>query len=182
MNKKKESTYEKVKKRLSDEEIVESFVFRNELSVKEKTQADEEFLKLRLQKLKEMSDQQVLHSELLRMKYLMKDYFNQNVYDEIFSFSNQLKQYINLIKKTHTDFAKDIDIHKTKLSRLLNDREAPNVELMYRLEIHSGKLIPANYWYKLHSKKLEQEIKDNRKKRTQEYKRVKNKLHFKNPV
>ena len=84
-----------------------------------------------------------------------------------------------MLKKTHSEFAQDIDIHKTKLSRLLNDRENPNVELMYRLEIHSGKLIPANYWYKLFSKKLEQEIKSNKKIRSEEYKRVKNKLKFK---
>ena len=75
---KKEPTYEEIKKRLSKEEIVDSFVFRSNLSGKEKELADEEFLKLRLKKLKEMSDEQILHSELLRMKLLMKDYFKQN--------------------------------------------------------------------------------------------------------
>lgn len=176
---KKESTYDKVKTRLSDEEIVDSFVFRSDLSKKEKKSADEELLRLRLKKLTEMSDEQILQSELIRMKLLMKDYFQQNIFDESFSFSSQLKKYIELLKKTHVEFAGDLDIHKTKLSRVLNDRENPNVELMYRLEIHSGKLIPANYWYKLHAKKLEQEIKLNKDKRKEEYKRVKNKLKFK---
>lgn len=176
---KKEPTYKQIKKRLSDEEIVDSFVFRNDLPEKEKKIADEEFLKLRFKNLKEMSDQQILHSELMRMKLFMKDYFKQNLYDSNFSFSEQLKKYIQLLKKTDSEFARDIDIHKTKLSRLLNNRENPNVELMYRLEIHSGKLIPANYWYKLHSQKLEQEIKSNQDIRNEEYKRVKNELKFK---
>lgn len=178
MKNKKEPTYTQVKKRLSDEEIVDSFVFRSDLSDKEKKLADEEFLRLRLENLKKMSDNQILHSELIRMKLFMKDYFEQSIYDASFSFSEQLKKYIELLKKTHTEFAQDIDIHKTKLSRLLNNKENPNIELMYRLEIHSGKLIPANYWYKLHSKRLEQEIKDNTDKRKKEYKRVKNKLKF----
>lgn len=179
MMNKKEPTYNKVQTRLSDEEIVDSFVFRHDLSEKEKKEADEELLRLRLKRLKEMSDEQVLHSELMRMKLLMKSYFKQNKFDENFSFSNQLKKYIELLKKSHIEFARDIDIHKTKLSRVLNDRENPNIELMYRLEKHSGKLIPANYWYKLHSKKLEQEIKINKDKRKEEYKRVKNQLKFK---
>jgi len=176
---KKEPNYDKVKTRLSDEEIVDSFIFRSDLSEKEKTIADEEFLRLRLKKLKEMSDDQILHSELIRMKLLMKDYFQQNIFEDSFSFSSQLKKYIELLKKTHIEFANDIDIHKTKLSRIINNRENPNVELMYRLETHSGKLIPANYWYKLHAKKLEQEIKINKDKRKEEAKRVKNKLKFK---
>lgn len=175
---KKEPTYKSMKKKLTNEEIVESFVFRNDLSEEEEEKAKEEFLRLRFKSLKEMSDQQILHSELIRMKLLMKDYFKQNTYDEEYSFSEQLKKYIELLKMVQSEFAKDIDIHKTKLSRLLNNRESPNVELMYRLEIHSGKLIPANYWYKLHSKKLEHEIKSNKDTRSQEYKRVKNKLRF----
>jgi len=179
MTKKKEPTYEELSKNLSKEELVESFVFRGTLSGDEKKKADEEFLRLRLQKLKNKSDSQILKGELIRMKLLMQDYFDQNIYEEGYSFSMQLKKYIEILKITHTLFASDIDIHKTKLSRLLNAREHPNIELMYRLEKHSDTIIPATYWYKLHSLMLENEIKIDDKKRAAEYKRVKNVLSFK---
>ncbi|WP_373548589.1 hypothetical protein [Haliscomenobacter sp.] len=73
MSKIKEPSYEDLRKELSDEEIVESFVFRSTMTAEEKKQADEEFRKLRFERLKEMSDEQILQSELMRMKLLMKD-------------------------------------------------------------------------------------------------------------
>ncbi len=178
MSNKKEKTYEDLRKKYSDEEIAESFVFRNNLSTEEQQEADAEFMKLRMKRLKAMSDEQMLKGELMRMKLLMQDYFRQSKFIEEFSFSNQLKNYISLIKKTMVEFSKDLDIHKTKLSRLLNNRENPNIELMYRLERHSGMMIPATYWYRLTTKKQEEEIKTNMAKRDTEYKRVKNELRF----
>jgi hypothetical protein len=90
MKKSNEPTYEDLKKKYSDEEIVDSFVFRSTMTDEERKQADEEFRKLRFERLKNMSDKQILQSELMRMKLLMKDYFNQLQYIEDFSFSNQL--------------------------------------------------------------------------------------------
>lgn len=60
MSKKKEPTYEDLRKELSDEEIVESFVFRSTMTAEERKEADEEFRKLRFEKLKDMSDEQIL--------------------------------------------------------------------------------------------------------------------------
>lgn len=179
MSKEKEPTYEDLRKKYSDEEIAESFVFRSTMNAAEQAEADQEFRKIRFELLKNMSDEQVLHGELLRTKYLMKDYFNQDLFLEEYSFSNQLRKYISLLNRNMADFASDVGIHKTTLSRILNDRENPNIDLMYRLEQHSGKMIPATYWYKLHSRKLEEEIKRNDEKRTEEYKKVKNELKFK---
>lgn len=179
MSKTKEATYEDLSKIFTDEEIVEGYVFRSTLTAEEQKQADEEFRKLRFESLKAMADEQILLSELMRMKLLMKDYFNQSAFIPSYSFSSQLKQYMGLLKKSSTDFAADLDIHKTKLSRILNDKESPNLELMYRLEHHSNNMIPATYWYRLHSRKLEEDIKMDTEKRAVEYKRVKNKLVFK---
>ncbi len=179
MSNKKEPTYEDLSKIYTDKEIAESFVFRSTWTAEEREVADEEFRKLRFEQLKNMSDEQVLKGELLRMKLLLKDYFNQPSYIEAYSFSNQLRKYISLLKKTMVEFSNDIDIHKTKLSRILNDREHPNIELMYRLEHHSGLMIPATYWYRLFTKKQEEEIKSNAEKRLIESQRVKNELTFK---
>lgn len=182
MSKKNEPIYEKLSKSLSDEEIAESYVLRSEMTEKEKSQAEAGFKKLRMQRLKSMSDEHVLQSELMRMKLLMKDYFKQNIFLQSFSFANQLKKYVFLLQVSHAQFAEDINIHKTKLSRILNSKENPNIELMYRLEIHSGAMIPATYWYRLHTKKIEEEIKTNQEKRAIESEKVKNELKFKLPA
>ncbi len=58
MTKTKQPTYEDLTKELSDEEIAESFVFRSTMTAEERKQADEEFRKLRFEKLKEMLDEQ----------------------------------------------------------------------------------------------------------------------------
>lgn len=82
-----EPTYESVSKELTDEETVESYVFRSTMTAAEKKEADAEFRKLRFEQLKNMSDEQRLKGELLRMKLLMEDYFKQSKY--IATFLNQ---------------------------------------------------------------------------------------------
>jgi len=96
----------------------------------EKKVAALELRKLRLERLKSMSEQEILKGQLIRMKLLMKDYFELATFLKDFSFANQLKNYIDLLKITHRQFAEDIGIHKTRLSRLINDREDPNIELL----------------------------------------------------
>lgn len=179
MSKKKEQNYTEIKKILSDEEIVENFIFRGILSGDDKTEAEDEFRRIRLERLKEMSDSQILQSELIRMNLLIRDYFKQSSFLQEYSFSSQLKNYVSILKKSMKEIATDLNIHKTKLSRIINGRENPNIDLMYRLEKHSGELIPATYWFRLHTKELEEEIKINLDKREIEYKKVTNELNFK---
>ncbi len=50
-------------------------------------------------------------------------------------------------------------MHYTKLSRLLNDKELPNLDILYRIEIHTGKVISALRWWKLMIKKMEMDIR-----------------------
>ena len=45
------------------------------MSGEEREKAEEEFRKLRLERLDSMSDEQILLSELIKMKLLMEDYF-----------------------------------------------------------------------------------------------------------
>ncbi|MEM6397164.1 MAG: hypothetical protein AAF741_12515 [Bacteroidota bacterium] len=175
---KEEPTYDELRRKYTKEEIAESYVFRGSMSTAEKQEADEEFKRLRLEQLKSMSDDQVLQSELMRMKLLIKDYLDQSLFIEEFSFANQLKRYVSVAEKSMIEFSEDIGIHKTKLSRLVNNREKPNEELMYRLEHHSGGMIPATYWFRLFTRMQENAIKNNQEKRISEAKKVKNQLSF----
>jgi len=171
--KKNEPTYEQVSKRLSDEEIVESYVFRSTLSKAEEATARKEFVKLRRQRLNEMTPEEVIQGKLFQLKALIRKSLRSEDFDPSFSFSNQLKSYVIAIKRKQKTFAEEIDLHPTKLSRMLNNREHPSIGLMYRLEHHSGGIIPATLWFRLHVREQEQVIKNDSAKRAAEVKRVK---------
>ncbi len=128
--------------------------------------------------MRERTEEQRLLSALMRMKLLMSDYFERSGFEVEFSFSKQLEQYIKILGRSHKAFAAEIDLHPTKLSRLLNDRENPNVELVYRLEIHCGHIIPAICWWKLYAKRIEDDVRTDHEKRKIESKKVRNQLRF----
>lgn len=143
-----------------------------------KSALEAEFRALRLQALKETTEEQRLLSALMRMKLLIKDYLERSDFEKEFSFAQQLEQYIKLVDRSQKDFAAEIDLHPTKLSRILNGRDKPNNELVYRLEKHCGNVIPAIYWWKLYVKQLENEIKTDEQLRSIEWRKVRNNLQF----
>lgn len=172
--KKFEKIYKELRKKYTDEEIAESMLIPQDLTAKEKKKADEELLAFRFKMLKEQSEDKRIYSELLRFKYLMEDYIKGKIYDEERTFGKQLEEYIRILRRTKKRISEDLDIHYTRLSRIINDREEPNIEVIYRLEKHSANLIPALYWWKLVTKKQEHIIKKDKKMRKKEASKVKN--------
>lgn len=168
--------YKELSKKYSDEELIEGYLVNELLDDKEQKEAEEEFRRLRVQRLKEMSSQEILISEILQMKYLLEAYFKLNKYNSSYSFSNQLRNYIEVTKKSNKEIAENLDIHPTKLSRILNERENPNIELMYRLGIHSDGEIPAHYWWRLYSIEFENRLRTDMEKKLDEEKKVKGQL------
>ncbi|HRD79757.1 MAG: hypothetical protein IAE84_05940 [Saprospiraceae bacterium] len=173
-----DTIYEHLLEEFTVEEIAGAYIFSGDLEKNEQTEIEEEFRKLRAKALLERTEEQRLLSELMRMKLLMRDYFERSGFEEAFSFSKQLEQYIKILGRSHKEFAEDVDLHPTKLSRLLNDRENPNVELTYRLETHCGNIIPAVYWWKLLAKRMEENVRTDDEMRQTEKQRVRNQLRF----
>lgn len=177
--KKSERIYKKLSKHLSDEEIVDGYVFNDDsLSDEEQAIADKEFRELRMKRLQEMTDAETIFGKLMRIKYRIVDYFESDKYDENFNFSSQLKEYAKIINRSNREFAKDLDIHHTKLSRLINGKDNPSIEIMYRLDEHSNGELPAHYWWRLHSRELEHKIITDLEKRLLESQRVTNSLEI----
>ena len=96
----------------------------------------------------------------------------------MFPFGKQLEEYARILKRTKKALSKDLSIHYTRFSRIVNDREEPNIELTYRLEKHSGGLIPALIWWKLMIKKQEYFIRQDEKSRKEEAAKVRNAVKF----
>lgn len=171
MNKKGNNNY-------TDRELAEAHVFAHNLSPIEKAEADKEMKLLRIQRLATMSDNQKLQSDLLRLKFLMEDAILQEIYAEKHSFSAFLQAYLKILDKKQVDFAAEISLHPTKLNQIINNKNTPNIPLVYRLEKHSGGLIPALLWWKLFTKKMEADIKNDTTKRLFEAEKVHFQLVF----
>lgn len=170
--------YQKLRKEFSDEEIVEGYLLPADSNPSELSDVETEFRTLRFKMLNKRTEQQRLLAELMRMKLLIHDYFEEGLFQQEFSFSKQLELYIRILGRSQKDFSEEIDLHPTKLSRLLNDREAPNTALAFRLEKHCGNIIPAVYWWNLHAKRIEEDVRTDSSRREMEREKVKNHLIF----
>ena len=177
--KKSEKIYKELSKVYTDDEIVESFVFNDDsLSEEEQREAEKEFRELRLSRLKSMTEAELLYGKLMKLKLRIENYLEEGRFHSEFNFSKQLKMYSEIINKTNKEFAGDLDVHPTKFSRIINGREDPNIDIMYRLEEHSSGEIPAHNWWRLYSLELEYRIKTDLEKKIEESKKVKNPIQL----
>lgn len=179
MSEKNIDWYKKLREKYSDEEIAESYVLPSELTKEEEEQASKELWEFRRKRLLEMNEEAKIYSGLLRIKYQIEDYVNSQEYDEGKELSKYLTEYLQVTNKKQKELASDIDIHPTRLSRILNGRERIGKSIAYRLEKHSGNLIPAILWWKLVQKEIENEINTNEEERAKEELKVKNVVYQK---
>lgn len=171
-----EEIYKKLREKYTVEEIADSMMIPAELTEEEEKKAREELRKYRFQRLKEMTEEDWIRADTLRLRFQIEDYLKEKAFSPEKTFGRYLGEYIHALRKTKKAFAEDIGIHYTRLSRILHDKEEPNLALMYRLEKHSGELIPALLWWKLMIKKQEQQIRKDKEARIAEGKKVKNAL------
>ncbi|MEO1515503.1 MAG: helix-turn-helix transcriptional regulator [Bacteroidota bacterium] len=173
-----EEIYNKLREQYTDEEIADSMLIPQDLTPEELKEANEELKAFRFSLLHQKSEKKRIYSDLLRFKYTMEDYLKSDSFDQEKSFGKHLAEYIRILNRTKKSLSEDIGVHYTRLSRIFNDREEPNIELMYRLERHSGDIIPAIYWWKLLVKKQEFTIRQDAEKRKTEGDKVKNAIKF----
>ncbi|MEL7119104.1 MAG: hypothetical protein AAFO07_06680, partial [Bacteroidota bacterium] len=125
------------------------------------------------QRLLQRSSEEKLYANLLRLKYDLEDYTNGNEYDKDKSTSYYLSEYLKITGRNQKELSADIDVHPTRLSRILNDNERLSLSIAYRLERHSGDIIPSILWWKLIQKDIEQEIIKGTEEKEKEKDRVK---------
>lgn len=172
--KKYEKIYKELRKKYTDEEIADSMLIPADLTEEEKEKANEELRAFRFKLLSEMTEEQRIFSDLMRFRIQMENYIKTSEFSEGKSFGRHLEEYTRILKRTKKELSEDLDIHYTRLSRIINDREEPNTELTYRLEKHSGELIPALIWWKLIIKKQEYLLRKDTETRQREASKVKN--------
>jgi hypothetical protein len=97
-------------------------------------------MEARLNRMKNLSKDQIIRAKLLQLKLKMEDYLEEPVYDNRNYFSEFLKTYIDTIYSKRSRFAKDIDITPVSLSQVINNQRKPKDEFIMRLMIHSEKV------------------------------------------
>ncbi len=162
--------YEEAVRKYGAEEIGDGMLASGELS----EEARAEFVRLRMQRRQAMSKQEKLLSNLLRLKYQLKTYLAEKEFKEENRLGEILKEYLQITERKQKELAKQIDIHPSRLNRIIKGKESLSKALAYRLEFHSGNTIPALYWWKLMQKEIEQEIRNEETERVAEQQYVNN--------
>jgi len=173
-----EEIYQKLRETYSDEEIAEGFMIPETLTDEEAQLEAVAFRKMRFEMLSNRTDEQRMLSEVTRLRIKINEYLKEGVFLENQSFGKILDEYIRILNRSRKVFAEEIDLHYTKLSRIINGKEVPSISLIYRLEQHTAELIPAIYWWKLLTRQQEQAIQVDKEQRKIEQKRVKNQLRI----
>lgn len=171
-----EKIYKKLREKYSDQEIVDSMLIPQDLSEKEKQELSKEMREIRMQKLRETTEEDTILADVMRLRFQIENYIKKEAFSFEKTFGKYLGEYLRIIKKSRREIAEDLSVHYTKLSRIINDKEEPNIELSYRLEKHSGELIRTELWWKLMIKKHEFIISQDQETRIKEQKKVKNSL------
>lgn len=162
MNKNNQA-YHKLKEQFSIEELADAVMLPEELTASEEAQAHKTFADLRMQRKASMSDKEQLLSSLLHFKHKLRRYLEQN--SEYFKFGELLIYYIKLIGRTQREFAEEIGLHSSRLNRIIKGKEKIGISIAYRLETHSGDIIPAILWWKVLQREIEEEILTEKKAR-----------------
>ena len=167
-----------LREKYSDEEIAEYMLIPQQMTKEEKKESDEVLRAFRFNLLREKNIEQRIFSDLMRLRFQIEDYLKQKDFSEEKTFGKFLTEYVRIIDRTKKRFSEELKIHYSRLSRVINDKEEPNIELIYRLEKHSSNLVPAILWWKLVSKKQEYLIQKNKTLRSEEAAKVESVISF----
>jgi len=171
-----EKIYQKLKKQYSNEEIVDAMLIPADLTKDEASIRSSEMKELRLKKLREATEEDRILSDIMRLRFNIENYLKKDAFSFEKTFGKYLEEYIRILNKSRKAISEDLAVHYTKLSRIINDKEEPNIELTYRLDKHSGNLIKAKLWWKLIIKKQEFILSKDEDTREKEEAKVKNYL------
>ncbi len=109
-------------------------------SKKEQEQEALQLMQARLNRMKNLSKEQLLRAKLMQLKLKMEDY-TKNIYKSNEEhFSQFLASYIDAIYTKRIDFARDINVSPNFLSKIINKHREPKEEFLLKLMIHSEKV------------------------------------------
>ncbi|WP_298514813.1 hypothetical protein [uncultured Kordia sp.] len=97
-------------------------------------------MEARLERMINMSKDQVIRAKLMQLKFKMEEFIKQPVYEQHYFFSEFLQSYVDIIYSKRTVFAKDIGTTPVKLSQIINNHRPPQDDFILKLMIHSERI------------------------------------------
>ena len=73
-----EEIYQKLREKYTDEEIADSMLIPEDLSEEEKQELAEEMKEIRMQKLREMSEEDRILSDVMRLRFQIESYVKES--------------------------------------------------------------------------------------------------------
>ena len=125
-------------------------------SGKERLSDGRALMEARLQRMHNISDEQIIRARLLQLKLQMEEFISNPVVEDRNYFTDFLVMYVDALYSKRNNFAKDIDISPVSLSQVLNNHREPKVEFLLRLMIHSEKVyrnisaFEKNTWFQVY--------------------------------
>ena len=107
------------------------------ISEKEKNNDATALMEARLDRMKNLSREQIVKANLLQLKLKMDEYINNPALGREQYFTKFLATYIDTIYNKRSSFAKDIDVTVVNLSQVVNNHREPSEEFILKLMIHS---------------------------------------------
>jgi hypothetical protein len=99
-----------------------------------------DLMQARLDRMKNLSKEEILRAKLLQLKWQMGNFLKDPVYDNNKNFSHFLEKYVDAIYSKRIYFANDININANLLSKIINNHREPTEEFILKLMIHSEKI------------------------------------------
>jgi len=122
-------------------------------------------MQARLNRMKNLSQKDIIRAKLLQLKLKMRKYIDDSVYDDKYNFTSFLETYIDTLYSKRRQFAKDIAISPVLLSQVINRHREPNNEFLQKLMVHSERTFKkvsefdAKMWYQIYySEKINEMI------------------------
>jgi regulator of replication initiation timing len=158
--------------KISPEELAGDIFQAVELTPAERKVADRQLAEARKKTQMAMTENDRLELRLWQLRFRLENYIESKEYDPTKTFAYFLKEYADRLIINRKTFAEEISIDETLLSQLINMDQFPPDYLAIRLEIHSNKIIPADFWYRLVEKEKTHHIKTDKEARKKQKKFV----------
>jgi len=97
-------------------------------------------MKMRLERMQNLSREQIVKAKLIQLKLAMEEYIKSPVYDDQNHFLDFLETYVDTIYSRRNKFAKDVNISSVRLSQIINKHRSPSEDFLLRLMVHSEKV------------------------------------------
>jgi len=109
-------------------------------TTKEREDAAVVLMQARLERMKNLSKEQILRAKLLQLKLKMENFLKGQVYDDQNHFAYFVGAYVDAIYLKRSEFARDINVTPVFLSQVINSHREPNEEFILKLMVHSEKV------------------------------------------